>query len=86
MKTEKLQEKDKGSVTVLKQIREQLGLTQFELASEIGCALSVITKAEAGQSEPRFNIEQWGHFQLLLKKAGYTGSKLPRKLSEKIPA
>ncbi|WP_198161452.1 helix-turn-helix domain-containing protein [Picosynechococcus sp. PCC 8807] len=69
---------------MLKQIREKLDLTQFELASAIGCSLSVVSKAEAGMHEPRFTIEQWVKFQEMLDKANINPKKLPSKLSDKV--
>jgi transcriptional regulator with XRE-family HTH domain len=36
----------------MKQVREKLGLTQQELAQELGCALSTVTKNEARGTLP----------------------------------
>lgn len=70
-----------NEVTVLRKLREEIGISQEGLAYKIGCSIRTIQRAENGDREPQFTAEQWINFQLFLKSHK---KKLPRRLSDKV--
>jgi DNA-binding XRE family transcriptional regulator len=61
----------------LKQIRQELGMTQIEFANAIKATQRSIVRWENGQTKPAFTIAQIKAIQRQLKKLGLDFSDLP---------
>lgn len=67
----------------LKTIRVKLGLTQEQLAREIGVTSVTISRWERGVAPATFTVPQIKAFSRLLARIGMTVDNLPDDLGEK---
>jgi transcriptional regulator with XRE-family HTH domain len=64
---------------IFKKLRKQARLTQEQLATKIGVAVSTIRRWENGQTEPTMTVEQMERF---CAAVGMPFGKLPQKLAQ----
>lgn len=74
-------EKDKGEIGALKQIRQTLGLTQQELAVLLGVTVTTVARWERGR-EPHLTLSQIKELDKLLTQAGYSIQQLPETFAD----
>lgn len=84
MSLEKSQPPNK-KMSVIKQIREGLGMNQEEFAVAVGVRAHSVYRWETGLREPNFTISQMQSFEKLLKKLGLKLSDLPSSPWGEIP-
>jgi len=65
------------NVPTLKQVREQLGMTQEQFAQALGITRETIGRHERGLHRIRFTITQMKRLQELLEEAGMSIKDLP---------
>lgn len=63
--------------SLLKKLREELGMSQEELARQIGTSARTISRWETGDSVPSFTIAQMKALDELLKANGKSLKDLP---------
>lgn len=61
----------------LKQLRERLGYSQQQLATELGMGIATIARYEKGKSSPAFSIRQMKLFLALLERSGIALADVP---------
>jgi putative transcriptional regulator len=76
MKVKELKQESK-KMSVIKQLREELSLTQEQMARELDLSVWSIGKWEAGKHSPTFNFKQIKALYLLMAKAGMSIMDLP---------
>lgn len=77
----KQEQQGEGNKTNLKQLRERLEMTQFELAGAIGMSLTAIASCEQGKSELKLSPGAARKLHLLMmSKLGYGIERLPDSL------
>jgi len=64
-------------LAALKQLRERLGMTQEELATELGTTSRTIRRHETGEREIRFSLPQIKRLIELMQRAGMSADDLP---------
>jgi DNA-binding XRE family transcriptional regulator len=64
-------------LATLKQLRERLGMTQEELATELGTTSRTIRRHETGEREIRFSLPQIKRLIELMQRAGMSSDDLP---------
>lgn len=73
-------QKNNSGVPSLRSLREQLGLTQEELARELGIDRTTIGRHERGVHRVRLSFSQIKRFEELLRAAGLNIQDLPDDL------
>lgn len=66
-----------SNAEMLKYLRETLGMTQKELASELGVVETTIWRAEKGRNEMKFTFSQMKRVLKLMARANIPIDKLP---------
>ena len=61
----------------LKKLREELGMSQEDLARELGVSSQTISRWELGKNVPTFTVKQMKALDRLLKSIGKSISDLP---------
>lgn len=61
----------------LKKLREELGISQEDLARELGVWSQTISRWELGKNVPTFTVKQMKALDRLLKSIGKSISELP---------
>ncbi len=84
MKKKELSNKNK-KMSVIKQLRERLELTQEELARELGISVWSVAKWESGKHNPSFNFKQLKSLYCLLAKGKLSILDLPDNNFEDLP-
>jgi transcriptional regulator with XRE-family HTH domain len=74
---DKTEEKVNSNAAMLKYLRESLGMTQKELANELGVVETTIWRAENGRNEMKFTFSQMKRVFKLMTRAGIPIDKLP---------
>lgn len=64
-------------LATLKQLRDRLGMTQEELATELGTTSRTIRRHETGEREIRFSLPQIKRLIELMQRAGMSADDLP---------
>ncbi|MEP0832243.1 helix-turn-helix domain-containing protein [Microcoleus sp. AS-A8] len=64
-------------MATLKQLRERLGMTQEELATQLGTTSRTIRRHETGEREIRFSLPQIKRLIELMQRAGMSSDDLP---------
>ena len=64
-------------LATLKQLRERLGMTQEELATELGTTSRTIRRHETGERQIRFSLPQIKRLIELMQRAGMSSDDLP---------
>lgn len=80
---------DQGPRKTVRQLREEQGLTQFELAAKAGVSLSSVVNIEASRQEPRVSLADKIARALGLSVADIawpTADELTRKRPKEKPA
>lgn len=79
-RTKSKQTNPKEDISPLKQLREEADITQQELATRMGVALSTVQRWDQGVTEPALTIAEWRKFCRIIKK---NFDDLPDKLSSR---
>lgn len=77
----KNQAETKNQVFPMKWIREELGMSQMELATALGVSCSKLSAAETGKSEPVFTMKQ---VKILCQLTGKTVDEFPDYLGKDV--
>ncbi len=64
-------------LATLKQLRERLGMTQEELATELGTTSRTLRRHETGERQIRFSLPQIKRLIELMQRAGMSTNDLP---------
>jgi putative transcriptional regulator len=64
----------KKDLSPMRELREELGMTQLEFANALGITTTTVSRAEQGHREPVFTIAQ---FKKLCEISGKQASELP---------
>lgn len=72
-------------MSVIRQLREKLDLTQEELARELSISVWSVAKWEGGKHNPSFNFKQLKALYCLLAKGGLSILDLPDNNWEDLP-
>lgn len=84
MKAQELREKNK-KMSVIKQLRDRLELTQEELARELNISVWSVAKWEGGKHNPSFNFRQLKALYCLLARTGLSILDLPDNNWDELP-
>lgn len=66
-----------SNAEMIRYLRETLGMTQKELASELGVTENTVWRAEKGRHEMRFTFSQMKRVLNLMARAGIPIERLP---------
>ena len=84
MKTSQLK-KGKSKMSVIKQLRNRLDITQEQMARELELSVWSIGKWENGKHNPTFNFKQMKSLYVLLAKANLSILDLPDNNFDDLP-
>ncbi|MGV0023842.1 helix-turn-helix transcriptional regulator [Phormidesmis priestleyi] len=69
-----------GEESALRKLREELEMSQEDLARELGISLQTVSRWELGKNVPTFTVKQMKALERLLKSIDKSISDLPDQL------